>query len=156
MNAKEYLSQAIWLNQRINSKLEQVSSLRTLASKVNTTFGEERVQSTKKQSPMEETIVRLIDLENEVNENIDELIKLKSEIEETINQVDDPVYQLILQMRYIDRKTWEEVARNVGYDRRTIFRIHGEALKEIEKSKVVTKCPKMSLSRCGIVYGVEV
>jgi len=135
MNAKEYLSQAIWLNQRINSKLEQVSSLRTLASKVNTTFGEERVQSTKKQSPMEETIVRLIDLENEVNEDIDELIKLKSEIEETINQVDDPVYQLILQMRYIDRKTWEEVARNVGYDRRTIFRIHGKALKEIEKIK---------------------
>jgi hypothetical protein len=39
--------------------------LRTLATKVNTTFGEERVNSTKKQSPMEETIVKLMDLENE-------------------------------------------------------------------------------------------
>lgn len=109
MNAKEYLSQAIWLNQRINSKLEQVNSLRTLASKVTTTFGEERVKSTKKQSPMEETIVKLIDLENEINEDIDELIKLKSEIVETINQVDDPIYQLILERRYIEGKTWEEI-----------------------------------------------
>lgn len=135
MNVKEYLSQAIWLNQRINRKLEQANSLRTLASKVTTTFGEERVQSTKNQSPMEEIIVKLVDLENEVNEDIDQLIKLKAEIVETINKVDDPIYQLVLQIRYIDGKTWEEVAKSIGYDRRTIFRIHGKALKEIEKLK---------------------
>lgn len=135
MNVKEYLSQAIWLNQRINRKLEQANSLRILASKVTTTFGEERVQSTKNQSPMEEIIVKLVDLENEVNEDIDQLIKLKAEIVETINKVDDPIYQLVLQIRYIDGKTWEEVAKSIGYDRRTIFRIHGKALKEIEKLK---------------------
>lgn len=135
MNVKEYLSQAIWLNQRINRKLEQANSLRILASKVTTTFGEERVQSTKNQSPMEEIIVKLVDLENEVNEDIDQLIKLKAEIVETINEVDDPIYQLVLQIRYIDGKTWEEVAKSIGYDRRTIFRIHGKALKEIEKLK---------------------
>lgn len=109
--------------------------MRILASKVTTTFGEERVQSIKNQSPMEEIIVKLVDLEKEVNEDIDQLIKLKAEIVETINKVDDPIYQLVLQIRYIDGKTWEEVAKSIGYDRRTIFRIHGKALKEIEKLK---------------------
>lgn len=133
MNAKEYLSQAIWLNQRINRKLEQANSLRTLASKVTTTFGEERVQGTKNQSPMEETMVRLIDLENEVNEDIDKLIKLRAEIVETINEVDDPIYQLILLMRYIEGKPWEDIAVGLGYDRSTVWRNHGKALKEIFK-----------------------
>lgn len=89
---------------------------------------------------MEETIVKLIDLENEVNEDIDELIKLKAQIMETINQVDDPIYQLILQMRYTEGKTWEEVARGLGYDKRWVLRLHGKALKEIdEKMKHATK-----------------
>jgi DNA-directed RNA polymerase specialized sigma subunit len=110
-----------------------VNSLRTLATKVNTTFGEERVNSTKKQSPMEETIVKLMDLENEVNKDIDELIKLKGEIIETINQVDDPIYQLILERRYVEGKTWEEIAAGLGYDRSTVWRNHGKALKEIFK-----------------------
>lgn len=110
-----------------------MNSLRTLASKVTTTFGEERVKSTKKQSPMEEIIVKLVDLENEVNEDIEELIKLKAEIIETISQVDDPIHQLVLQMRYTEGKTWEDVAFNLGYNKRTIFKIHGKALKKIEK-----------------------
>lgn len=107
--------------------------MRTLASKVTTTFGEERVQGTKNQSPMEETMVRLIDLENEVNEDIDKLIKLRAEIVETINEVDDPIYQLILLMRYIEGKPWEDIAVGLGYDRSTVWRNHGKALKEIFK-----------------------
>jgi hypothetical protein len=38
MTTKEYLSQAYRLDQRINSKLEQVESLNELATKVNTTL----------------------------------------------------------------------------------------------------------------------
>ena len=37
MTAKEYLGQAYRLDQRINSKLEQVGSLSDLATKVTTT-----------------------------------------------------------------------------------------------------------------------
>ena len=38
MTAKEYLGQAYRLDQRINSKLEQVSSLNDLATRVTTTL----------------------------------------------------------------------------------------------------------------------
>lgn len=43
MNAKEYLSQALWLDQRINSKLEQLETLRALAMKVSANLTEEKV-----------------------------------------------------------------------------------------------------------------
>ena len=134
MNAKEYLSQAMWLDQRINSKLEQKEQLEALAKRVTVNFTQEKVSGGRATtSPMEDATVKLIDLCHEINDDIDELITLKAEILEIISKVDDPVSQLLLQMRYIEGKTWEEVAYDLDYNSRTVFKIHGRALKEIEK-----------------------
>jgi hypothetical protein len=35
--------------------------------------------------------------------------------------VDDPICQLLLEMRYVGGKTWEEVACAIGYNDRTVF-----------------------------------
>jgi hypothetical protein len=43
LKAKEYLSQALWLDQRINNKLEQLETLRALATKVTAKLAEEKV-----------------------------------------------------------------------------------------------------------------
>lgn len=141
MGAKEYLSQALLLDKIINSKLEQKEVLESMAQKVTVDLTQERVcggNSTK--SPMENVIVKLIDLQHEINADIDRLIDLKREIMITINQVSDLNNQLILEMRYINGKGWEDVARDMGYDKRWILRLHGRALKEIEqKMKQATK-----------------
>lgn len=136
MNVKEYLSQALWLDQSIRSKIEQLEVLRSLAMKVNVAFTQEKVSGGDNvKSSMEKTIVKMISLEEEINGEIDRLVNLKKEILETINQVDDLNSQVLLEMRYVNGKGWEEVAICMGYDRRTIFRMHGKALKEIEKMK---------------------
>ncbi len=136
MNAKEYLSQAMWLDKSINNKLEQMERLKAIAEKVTVDFTQEKVSGGKATtSPMEDATVNLIDLSHEINDDIDRLIDLKREILDVISQVEDVSYQLVLEMRYINNKSWDDVARDMGYDRRTIFRIHGKALKEIEKIK---------------------
>ena len=134
MTAKEYLSQAIWLDHRTTNKLEQKEQLEALAKRVTVNFTQEKVSGGRATtSPMEDATVKLIDLCHEINDDIDELITLKAEILEIISKVDDPVSQLLLQMRYIEGKTWEEVAYDLDYNSRTVFKIHGRALKEIEK-----------------------
>lgn len=144
MKSKEYLSQVHRLNQMIDMKLEEASSLRSLASRVTTAFGEERVQTSKKQSPMEDVIVRLMDLENEVNNDIDRLIALKEEVIGNINKIDDYRLRLLLTMRYINNREWEDIADNMLYDVRTIYRLHKQGLKEIDRilklSVDITKC----------------
>ena len=144
MTAKEYLSQVQRLDQMIDIKLEEASSLRSLASRVTSAFGEERVQTSKKQSPMEDIIVKLMDLENEVNNDIDRLIALKKEVIKNINKIDNCNLRLILTMRYINNRDWEEIADNMLYDVRTIYRFHKQGLKEIDKilklSLNITKC----------------
>ena len=128
MNAKEYLSQAMWLDKSINNKLEQMERLKAVD------FTQEKVSGGKATtSPMEDATVKLIDLSYEINDDIDRLIDLKREILETISQVEDVSYQLLLEMRYINNKGWDDVAREMGYDKRWIMRLHGRALKEIDE-----------------------
>lgn len=133
MNTKEYLSQALAINKRIDSKLEQVSSLRSLAMRVTTSFGEERVCSTKKQSPLEEAMVKLIDLEHEINDDIDKLIDIKKQIAEDISSLENENYRMILELRYVALMKWEDIAETMDYDLRWVYRMHGKALKEFDK-----------------------
>ena len=137
MKAKEYLSQAIWLDAKLNNKIEQKEKLESMAQRVSSDVTKEKVcGGDNVKSPMENAIVKLMDLQYEINKDIDRLVDLKREILETINQVKDASHQLILEMRYIGGQSWEDVAKSMGYDVRTIFRIHGKALKEIEKIKM--------------------
>lgn len=130
MNAKEYLSQAFQLDQRINSKLEQVSMLRDLALKTTSVLQDDKVQSMKQQSPMEHALVKLMSLEEEINRDIDQLIDLKRELASFVSGINNPSYRLLLELRYLSDRTWEEVAAIMGYDVRWVYRLHRKALKE--------------------------
>ena len=130
MNAKEYLSQAFQLDQRINSKLEQVSMLRDLALKTTSVLQDDKVQNTKQQSPMESALVKLMCLEEEINDDIDQLIDLKRGLATFVSEIENHSYRLLLELRYLSGSTWEEVAAIMGYDVRWVYRLHRKALKE--------------------------
>ncbi|MFT9597706.1 DUF1492 domain-containing protein [Mesobacillus sp.] len=130
MDAKEYLSQAFQLDQRINSKLEQVSMLRDLALKTTSVLQDDKVQSTKQQSPMETALVKLMSLEEEINNDVDQLIDLKRELATFVSEMENSSHRLLLELRYLSGSTWEEVAVIMGYDVRWVYRLHRKALKE--------------------------
>ena len=137
MNAKEYLSQAIWLDRMIDSKLEQLEMLKSLAMKVTSSFTKEKISGGNiEKSKMESTMVKVIDLEHEINADIDRLVNLKKDIQDTINKMDDINQQLLLELRYLSGNGWDEIAASMGYDPRTVYRIHGKALKEFERMKM--------------------
>lgn len=137
MNAKEYLSQAVWLDRMIDSKLEQLEMLKSLAMKVTSSFTKEKISGGNiEKSKMESTMVKVIDLEHEINADIDRLVNLKKDIQDTINKMDDINPQLLLELRYFSGKGWDEIAASMGYDPRTVYRIHGKALKEFERMKM--------------------
>jgi DNA-directed RNA polymerase specialized sigma subunit len=102
--------------------------------KVTSCFSDVKVMHSKNEkSQMEKNLVQIVDLSVEINDEINELIRLKSEIAETIREVDDVNCELLLVKRYISGKSWEEIAEEMQYSISGIFRIHGEALKKINK-----------------------
>lgn len=131
MNAKEYLKQAFYLDKRINSKLEQVESLNALATKATSTLSDMPKSPSRGPSKLEDTIVKIIDLQEEINRDIDKLVDLKAEMVGTIKQIQDKELQVILEKRYLCFETWEKIAVDMNYSIQHIFRLHSKALKNI-------------------------
>ena len=134
MSTEDYLSQAYRIDQRINSKLAQVMSLRDLLGKATGTLSGAPKAATPNPHTMEDTIAKMVDLENEINEDIDALVDLKAEIMRRIKRVENTEYQTILELRYLCFKRWEEIAVEMGYSLRRLYELHDCALEEISKS----------------------
>lgn len=131
MTAKEYLSQAFHIDQRISSKLSQVMRLREAATSCTATLSDMPRPDSPSRQQMADTICKIVDLEREINEDIDRLVDLKAEARRAINAVSDPDQQLILELRYLCYKPWNEIMTEFGYSEPTVYRLHGEALKKI-------------------------
>lgn len=133
MTIKEYLSQAYRLDQRINSKIEQLKRWQDLATKATSTLSKTSSCSYENSHKMEDNMVKIIDLKNEINNDIDRLIDLKKDIMALINAVKNPEYQTLLELRYLCYKKWSQIAAEMGYDLRYIHKLHLRALSECKK-----------------------
>lgn len=139
MTAKEYLGQAYRLDQRINSKIEQVASLNELATKCTSTLTGMPRNPNRASSTMADAVVKIIDLQNEINCDIDRLVDLKREIVTVIKAIENTEYQTLLEKRYLCFLTWEKIAVDMGYDLRWLYRIHKRALDEIHVPDSATR-----------------
>ena len=129
MTAQEYFNQAYKLDQRINSKIEQLAKLNDLAHKATATYTGMPHSPNKGSQTMANTIDRIIDLQNEINQDIDTLVDLKMELRSVIEAVDSTEYQLILEERYLNWKSWEQIAVDMNYSIDNVFRVHRKALR---------------------------
>ena len=133
MTAKEYLSQAYNLDLRISSKLAQLDSLRSLTQKVNVSYDRQPVSHTRNVSSLEDTILHLIEVENEINASIDALVNLKMEIAASIAGVENTDYQILLEQRYICFHSWEKIASELQCTVRWVHELHKRALEAFQK-----------------------
>ena len=123
--AKKYLSQAFGLNQRIESKLNQIEELHNLAAKVTAAYSDMPKSPNRDGSRMEDTVCRIIDLELEINQDMLRLVR-------RIKAVENAELQVVLELRYLSYMRWEEIAIELGYGIDNVFRLHRKALAEIK------------------------
>ena len=131
MTARDYLSQAYRLDQRINSKLEQVECLNGLATKVSSTLTGMPKNPNHATSTMADTVTKIIALQAEINNDIERLVDLKREMVAVIKAVANTERQTLLELRYLCFKTWEQIAVEMDYTVRNVHLLHKEALKAI-------------------------
>ena len=133
LSAKEYLSQAYQIDKRINSKLEQVRSLRELSTKATSVTPEAPTSKSKNVHRLEDVIVKIMDFESEINKDIDELVELKREIDSVIRKVEPVELQTILELRYLSLQPWEQIAVTLHLDIRWVHRKHKKALGLVDE-----------------------
>ncbi|MBO5570662.1 MAG: DUF1492 domain-containing protein [Clostridia bacterium] len=131
MTRKEYLNQAYWLDRRIDSKLEQLSALKEMATKTTSIMNDDVVSHSRNLHSLQDVISKIIDMQAEINNDIDHLVNLKQEIMQVIKEVQNPEHQILLEQRYLCFKSWESVAEELGYNVRHVYRLHDEAVEQI-------------------------
>ena len=132
MNAKEYLNQAKMLDQRINVKLDRVSRLRSMTQKITASYDGEQVSHTRNVTSLQDTIIRLMEEEESLNAAIDRLVDLKREVAGVLAQIQDTDCQLLLELRYLCFRSWEEISEVMHMHIRTVYKVHGRALQKVD------------------------
>ena len=145
MTAKEYLSQAYRLDQRINAKLAQVASLNELATKCTAMLTGMPGKPNHGSSTMADAVCKIIGLQEEINQDIDRLVDLKRDIVEVIKAVDNSEYQILLERRYLCFHPWEQIAVDMHYSGKWIQKLHGRSLDMVEEILKVKSVPDSSV-----------
>ena len=135
--AKKYLSQAFGLNQRIESRLKQIDELHNLATKATVTYSDMPRNPNKGHSKVEDTVIKIMSLEEEIKKDMDQLVNLKQDIIRRIRAVEEPELQTILDLRYLAYMRWEEIAIELGYGIDNVYHLHRKALDEIKIPKTL-------------------
>lgn len=133
MTVQEYLSRAYRMEQQVESKLQQIEALRSMAESLTSCIGTEPVAHTRNVTSMQDTVNKIIEEEQELNAQIDRLVEIKKEIADTIARVTNVTYRLILEKRHLCFQMWEQIAYDLNYSIRSVQTKYGEALKVVEK-----------------------
>lgn len=135
MTAKEYLNQAFRIDQRINSKLEQIESLKALCTKTSMTLSDMPKAPKSGESRTEDIIIRILMIEEEIKTEIERLVNLKKEVSDSINEVEPVECRMLLELRYLCFYTWEDIASEMNYTVRNVHLLHSKALGLIHVPK---------------------
>ena len=131
MTTKEWLMRGWEINKEINALLEEKEQAFSRACSVTAPTDCEHVTTTRRNT-FEEKTARYADYEKKIDRRIDELYQIKQEILSAIELVNDSTLRKLLIKRYLQFKTWEQIAMEMSYSYMHITRLHGKALQKVK------------------------
>lgn len=143
MNSKQFLEQAIVLEDGIRSRLEEIQKFRLLAEGAGAIrYDRDGSQTQRSQNaPFETPLITAEDLERDAKEEIRALWIRLGEIRAVIAGVEDMNVQNVLRLRYIGKNT-DEIAAKLKISKPTVFRRLEEGYHEISLLTGMEEPPK--------------
>lgn len=133
MDTKQYLSQISRYDKLIKNKLSEISQFRDLACSVSSVTNTERVNCTPDFDKLGAIYCKIEKMETQLDKFIDFYVDKKNLIISQIESMENETYFEVLFAKYIEKKTFEDIASEMKYSWRQIIRIHGRALQEFER-----------------------
>ena len=139
MWAKRYLQEIQRLEELLNQRLEELSSLKAMYGLRGCNLSE-KVQTSTKGDALESSVIKCVELQDKVNTMIDEFVDKKNIIISRIQALSDTRCIKILYMRYVRYMSFESIAVELCYSYDHVTRLHKKALIDFER------CHTMSVS----------
>ena len=77
---------------------------------------------------------RIAALEEKIDARIDALCAVKARAVEIIEKIPEGAQRSVLRRRYLLGQSWKRIAREMHYEERTVFRIHGRGLSAFREA----------------------
>jgi len=130
MKVRKYLNQIRKLDIMINQRIREKEQLRQMAFATGgMDYSGDRVQTSPDGTPRQlKLIEKAADMEIEINAMVDKMIDVRHMIIEQIQNLPDHRYVQILFKRYVEYKSFEQIAVDMSYTYKWVCDLHGAAL----------------------------
>ena len=129
MTAKEFLQRFFVLQQRIESCLDEITNLQSIAKQTTHVMNDVPCGGVSSKSRIENSVV---DIQRSTEKLADELalaVDVRAEIAEIISRVENNDERYLLELRYLCFYSWETIAKKMRFSLQWIFKLHDRALK---------------------------
>lgn len=126
MTAKKYLSRPYWIDMRIDKKQEEIDRLRAKLTKATADISD--MPRGGSGGDWTDADVKVLEMEQQIHREIIELCRIKREVFEVIDAVEDERYRTLLELRYRNYMTFEEIAVEMHFSYDWVRHMHKEAL----------------------------
>ena len=132
MWAKKYLMEIQRIEEQMNERLEELSSLETMCGLRGVRLSE-KVQTSPKPDGLENGVIKCLELRDKMLVVIAEANKRKNLIINQIQELKDIRFVKVLYLRYVKYMSFESMAVELGYSHDHVKRLHRKALKDFER-----------------------
>lgn len=132
MTVKEFLRSVREQDSLLRAYEQELEDLRRRAYNISSPKLGDKIQSNHL-ATLDEIVDKLDSQIEKVNAAWDELIDRRDMAKALINTVEDESIRCVLYRYYILIQTWEQIAVEMNYTIRWVYKLHGKALQDLEK-----------------------
>lgn len=132
MTAKEYLNRVRRQNYILKQTEKELNEIRADILTLRASSLSEHVSGSKN-SDTADKYIRLESYMEKVNVEWDKLIDMRNAAKDLIGAMPDPMHRAVLYARYINGQRWEDIAMDMHYSWKGIFKLHGQALRVFDQ-----------------------
>lgn len=126
--AKQVLQEYRQLERRVSEKTERLAALMASATRATSSTEATRVSGTGARSRVEQAVITIIDLESQLDKSIDQKNAQRHAIQNAIDAMKDEREARLLELRYIDGRSWASVMTRMEISETWSRVIHESAL----------------------------
>lgn len=131
MTAKEYLQRGWRIERRVRAAEARLEALKQRAERIKSAAPKAVTGGRGRPSTWQDAVDDLCDAQADYAADLSRLCAIQAQVRRAVAGVEDVRLRTLLELRYMSYLSWPAIAEAMGYDVRTIYRMHGRALAAV-------------------------
>ena len=132
MNAREFLEQYLRKTEQIEALQDKIAEIRACAEKCTSVLSPTPGGNAHNDSRLEQLVVKIDSMEQQLGILWEERGGIFIDIMNLLDAMPTEKYRRVLELRYLEMKTFNDIAAELIVSRPLVYKLHGGALEEAE------------------------